>query len=170
MSQLIDVFYIFILSLSPMIEPRYGIIVSLWRGLSLQDSLLISVSSCIILSTALSYILPILDKFALKLSRSSLNYLSDISTLYVRYVSKVRQRCHKLVDKYGVIGLILFIAVPVPFTGMWTGAIAAYILGFSRVKMFISLLIGGILSVFITLCLYFTGYACISTISPSWSW
>lgn len=169
MVQLVDALYIFVLSLLPIIEPRYSTIILLLRGFSIQFSLLISMLSCIILSIVLSYILPILDKLALKLSKSSFHYLSKISTIYIKYVLKVRQKCQRLVDRYGVIGLILFIAVPVPFTGMWTGAIAAYILGFSRFRMFISLLIGGFLSVLVTLCLYFMGYACISTISPSWS-
>jgi len=170
MTQIIDMFYIFIISLSPLVEPRYGIIISLLKGLSIQFSLLISIFSCIVLSIVLSYALPILDRLALKLSKSSLHYVSNISSLYIRYVSRIRQKCQKLVEKYGTLGLILFIAIPVPFTGMWTGAIAAYVLGFPRLKMFISLLIGGTLSILVTLCLYFMGYACISTISPSWSW
>ncbi|NQT45969.1 MAG: small multi-drug export protein [Candidatus Omnitrophica bacterium] len=30
-----------------------------------------------------------------------------------------------LVEKYGAIGLVLFVAIPLPMTGVWTGCIAA---------------------------------------------
>lgn len=33
------------------------------------------------------------------------------------------------VEKYGVIGLIIFVAIPSPFTGVWTGSVLAYLLG-----------------------------------------
>ncbi len=170
MTRSVDAFYIFILSLSPFIEPRYGVLIFILKGFSLMFSLMMSLFSCFLLSIFLSFVLPLVDRLVLTLSQRSYPVFSNISKIYVRYVSRIRQRCQRLVNKYGVLGLVLFIAVPVPFTGMWSGAVAAYVLGFSRFRMFVSLLIGGILSVLVTLCLYFMGYACISTMSPSWSW
>ncbi len=32
-----------------------------------------------------------------------------------------------VVERYGALGLVLFVAVPLPVTGAWTGAIAAYL-------------------------------------------
>lgn len=41
-----------------------------------------------------------------------------------------RTRRHsEIVEKYEALGLILFVAVPLPVTGAWTGCVAAYLLG-----------------------------------------
>lgn len=34
------------------------------------------------------------------------------------------------VKKYGVLGLLLFVAIPLPGTGAWTGAVLAWLFGF----------------------------------------
>jgi uncharacterized membrane protein len=35
----------------------------------------------------------------------------------------------KVIEKYRALGLILFVAIPLPVTGAWTGSVAAYIFG-----------------------------------------
>ncbi|MBN1621768.1 MAG: small multi-drug export protein [Endomicrobiales bacterium] len=41
-----------------------------------------------------------------------------------------RTRKHsELVERYEALGLILFVAIPLPITGAWTGSVAAYLLG-----------------------------------------
>ena len=35
-------------------------------------------------------------------------------------------------DKYGYWGLAIFVSIPLPFTGAWTGALGAWILGMDR--------------------------------------
>lgn len=47
-----------------------------------------------------------------------------------------------LVERYKMLGLIIFIGIPIPFTGAWTGAIASFLIGISPVKAIISVLIG----------------------------
>ncbi len=49
---------------------------------------------------------------------------------------------HKYVDKYGTIGLALFIGVPLPGSGVWTGALAAFLLGFKRKEFSIANIVG----------------------------
>ena len=46
------------------------------------------------------------------------------------------------VRRYGLAGLALFVAVPVPGTGAWTGAIIASLLGFRFWPAFWALLVG----------------------------
>jgi len=41
-----------------------------------------------------------------------------------------RTRRHSdIVEKYETLGLMLFVAVPLPMTGAWSGCVAAYLLG-----------------------------------------
>ena len=42
------------------------------------------------------------------------------------------QRKGGLIEKYEAVGLMLFVAVPLPMTGAWSGAIAAHIFGIRR--------------------------------------
>jgi len=41
------------------------------------------------------------------------------------------RRKGRAIERYGPAGLLLLVAVPLPVTGAWTGAIAAFILGMS---------------------------------------
>ena len=50
------------------------------------------------------------------------------------------------VKKYGVIGLALFVGIPLPFTGAYTGCLAAYLLGFDRKHAVGSIAIGVIVA------------------------
>ena len=47
-----------------------------------------------------------------------------------------------VIQKYKQLGLIVFVAVPLPFTGAWTGSLAAYILGLKFWYAFIAILVG----------------------------
>lgn len=48
----------------------------------------------------------------------------------------------KLIEDLELVGLTLFIAVPLPGTGVWTGTIAAYLLGLRWVPTFFAGLVG----------------------------
>ncbi|NLC68145.1 MAG: small multi-drug export protein [Clostridiaceae bacterium] len=62
---------------------------------------------------------------------------------FVEY--KVRKGSAK-VEKYKEIGLILFVAVPLPTTGLWTGSAIAAFLGLDFKKSFLCVALGGIIS------------------------
>jgi len=58
--------------------------------------------------------------------------LSRRSRLAYRFFSWLFARTRRrgrLVERYGAIGLTLFVAIPLPVTGAWTGAMAAFIFG-----------------------------------------
>ncbi|RMD85114.1 MAG: hypothetical protein D6815_02615 [Candidatus Dadabacteria bacterium] len=53
-----------------------------------------------------------------------------IDRLYQRVVLRTRARLHPYVERWGTIGLALFIGVPLPGSGVYSGALGAYLLGF----------------------------------------
>lgn len=64
---------------------------------------------------------------------------------------RTRKKMRPLVEKYGKLAIIIFVAVPLPITGAWTGSIAAFLFGmrFSTAFPLISvgvLIAGGIVS------------------------
>ena len=58
-------------------------------------------------------------------------------------------------DRWGSLALMLFVAIPLPITGGWTGALLAYLFGiklrFAIPNILIGLLVAGILVTSITL-------------------
>jgi uncharacterized membrane protein len=47
-----------------------------------------------------------------------------------------------LVERYEELGLLLFVAVPLPITGAWTGSLIAVIMGLKREKSFLFISLG----------------------------
>ncbi len=60
------------------------------------------------------------------------DWLSRHSRLMARFFTwlfaRTRKRA-KTIEKYGAIGLISFVAIPLPVTGGWTGSAAAFLFG-----------------------------------------
>jgi len=48
----------------------------------------------------------------------------------------------RLITRYGAIGLILLVAIPLPATGAWTGAIAAFLFGIPPKRAFPLIVVG----------------------------
>lgn len=48
----------------------------------------------------------------------------------------------KSIEKYEELGLMVFVAIPSPFTGAWTGSLAAYILNFSYAMSLLYIFLG----------------------------
>tara|TARA_A100000164_G_scaffold29969_1_gene23204 strand:+ start:373 stop:570 length:198 start_codon:yes stop_codon:yes gene_type:complete len=46
-------------------------------------------------------------------------------------------------------GLILFVGIPLPLTGVWTGSLAAYLFGLSKKKSVLAICVGLLISSFI---------------------
>jgi uncharacterized membrane protein len=48
----------------------------------------------------------------------------------------------KIIEEFELVGLTLFVAIPFPGTGVWTGCVAAYLLGLPWIPTFICATIG----------------------------
>ena len=64
----------------------------------------------------------------------------------------------KIIERLEILGLIIFVGIPLPVTGAWTGCIAAYIFGLSKKKSFLAILLGLCLSASIVTSLTLFGY------------
>ncbi len=61
-------------------------------------------------------------------------------------LEKVQNKIRPYVEKYGELGVALFIGIPIPGSGVYTGALGAYLLGLSKKKFFIANVIGVLLA------------------------
>ncbi len=60
-------------------------------------------------------------------------------------------------EKYGSIGLAIFVGIPLPATGAWTGCAAAFIFGFEFKNAFLAILAGVIIAGTVVTVLTVTG-------------
>jgi uncharacterized membrane protein len=98
------------------------------------------------------FILLFLDTTARLLSRVPF-FEKFLSWLFAR----TRKR-GTLIEKYERIGLVLFVAVPLPVTGAWTGSIAAVLLGMKFPRALLSICIGVLIAGVIVTCLTLLGW------------
>ena len=59
---------------------------------------------------------------------------------------RARSKTQKVIKKYGVWGLMIFVMIPLPVTGAYIGTIAAFIFGISYQKSLLAVSIGITLS------------------------
>lgn len=160
-----NVLWLFVLSLFPGFEGRYVVLVAPLFGFSVWEGFAIAVIGVLVLGFVLGFSIGFLDNIARAMFSCRYGLLRRVAGLYIRYLERVRGRAKGFVERYGVIGLSLFVAVPLPLTGVWTGALAGYVFGFPRRKLILSLIVGGVLSNLITLSLAFTGVYVLSKVS-----
>ena len=79
------------------------------------------------------------------------------SRLWERYSNHVLKRIHRSVESWGSWGLALFIGIPLPGTGVYTGAVGAYLLGMSLRRFCIVALVGVLLAGTIVTVIVLTG-------------
>ena len=80
---------------------------------------------------------------------------ADTGKKLVDWVFKRTRQHMGLIEKYERIGLMLFVAIPVPGTGAWTGSIAAFLCGLKFNRAFLSITCGVIIcgAIVTSLCL-----------------
>jgi len=65
---------------------------------------------------------------------------------FTDFVDKKIQKGAKQVEKYMEIGLTLFVGIPLPTTGLWTGSAIAAFLGLDFKKSMVCVFLGGVIS------------------------
>jgi uncharacterized membrane protein len=75
-----------------------------------------------------------------------LSLMQWYTRLFDRIVERARTKLHAKVERFGYWGVMLFVAIPLPITGAWTGTLGAWILGLDPKKTFLAVLGGVIIS------------------------
>jgi uncharacterized membrane protein len=70
---------------------------------------------------------------------------------------RTRKRADIKIRRYEYLGLLTFVAIPLPFTGAWTGALIAYLFDLDFTKSLITIFIGLIIAAIIMIILTITG-------------
>ncbi len=123
-----------ILSVLPISELRGAIPYAYFNGVSLPLSFIFAVL-CNSLVAPFGFIFlnsihKVLDKW------------SFYHNLFEKTVSKARNKVGEKVSKYGLWGLMVFVAIPLPVTGAWTGTLGAWVLGLDKKKSILCICLG----------------------------
>lgn len=134
---------IFILSLMPIIECRGAIPYGIFNGMDLISVVLLSFLGNV-------FPVPFILLLMKKIEDIIINKNKILRKIFVKYIENLRKRSKKTIEKYGFYGLIIFIAIPLPGTGAWTGSLVAYLFGMKLKHAIPAILIGVAIAVFIT--------------------
>jgi uncharacterized membrane protein len=137
---------VFVISLMPILELRGGLIAASLLGLSPLKSYIITVIGNIL---PVPFILWFINSI-LKWMRGS-KHLSKIAKWLDEKVEKHKGQ----IEKYGFWGLVLFVGIPLPGTGAWTGCLIAAVLEMDRKKSFLAAMIGIIMASIIMMIVSF---------------
>lgn len=126
-----------VLAVLPISELRGAIPFAVLRGMGLWPAALIGIAA--------NALVPVLA-FSFLGSLHKLFYrLGWYKRLFDRFVEQARIKVRAKVEKYGYWGLLVFVAIPLPVTGAWTGTLGAWVLDMDRKKATLAIM-GGVLT------------------------
>lgn len=123
---------VFVLSLMPIIELRGGILASKLLDLQLLPAFLICLVGTLLPTP---FILLFINKIFDWMRNTRFVKLVD------RLEAKGRSKFDKI-NKYKTIGLLIFVAIPLPGTGAWTGSLAAALMKMDFKSAMLSVALG----------------------------
>lgn len=132
-------FAVFLVSLLPLIEERGGLVLARFLELPLWRALIF----CII-----GNMVPV--PFILHYIKALLHWMADhnMHGIVAKCEAKVEKNRDKI-EKYGTYGLILFVGIPLPGTGAWSGSLVASLLNLDTKKASVAIFLGVLLAAII---------------------
>ena len=145
-----DWFQIFFGSMVPFLESRYIIPYAMWEfNWAWWEAFPLAIIGNIIPIPFVLLFFIYIEKFLKKY-----DFWSNIMN---KIFERTRKKANKKIERFETLGLLLFVAIPLPFTGAWTGSLIAYLFDLNFYKSLIVILLGIIISVSIMIILYSTG-------------
>ena len=134
-------FYLFCISMLPIVELRGGIPAGAAMGLSFWP---------VYLTCVLGNLLPV--PFLILFAKKILEFLSALPRIggfFQKIICRADQKATEI-GHYEKWGLFLFVAIPLPGTGAWTGSLVAAVLRMRIWQAFLVITAGVLVSGFIT--------------------
>jgi uncharacterized membrane protein len=146
---------VFFCSMIPIIELRGAIPMGLAMGLEWWQSFLISVAGNIL---PVPFILLFINKVLKFMSTSKVKFFNKVANWLFGKVEKNRAK----IEKYAFWGVTLFVAIPLPATGAWTGSLVAAVVDMKFWKALLSAFIGVLIAGVVVTIIAYGGVAAIA--------
>lgn len=141
---------VFLVSALPVIELRGALPVAInLLGMPWHKALALAVAGNLL---PVPFLLLFLESIARWVSRAG------IGKKMVDWVFERTRRQGGIIERYERIGLALFVAIPLPMTGAWTGSIAVFLLGIRFSRALLSISLGVVIAGAIVTCLCLMGW------------
>lgn len=137
---------VFIISLLPILELRGGLLAAAILKLNPVSSYIISIIGNIL---PIPFILLLINKILDKMRKG------NKSKKIVNWLDKKVEKRKGQIEKYGYLGLILFVGIPLPGTGAWTGSLIASVLEMDKKKSFLAIFLGVVMASIIMMIISF---------------
>jgi len=136
---LLNYFIVFIITFLPIFELRLAIPLGvLVLGTNIFLTALVSIIANILIGIIIYFLIDLIISFFLR--------YKFLKKMYDKLIIRSQKKVEKYITKYGVIGLAIFIGIPLPVSGVYTGALGAKILGIKFKKFIPACIMGVIIS------------------------
>ena len=139
---------VFLISMCPILELRGGLIAASLFKMNPLLSYIICIIGNII---PIPFILWLMKKVLDKMRKSKIKVFNKFALWLDKKVEKNKAK----IEKYGYWGLILFVGIPLPGTGAWTGCLIASVLEMDKKKSLIAAILGVFMASIIMMILSF---------------
>lgn len=130
---------VFIISILPILELRGGLIAASLLNVSPLTGYIVSIIGN---TLPVPFILLFINKILDWMGKSKIKWMNKLS----KWLDKKARKHKDSIEKYGYLGLTLFVGVPLPGTGAWTGCLVSSVLNMDKKKSFISIMLGIIMA------------------------
>ena len=134
MSEAAVYFWTAFLSFLPISELRGGIPFAVANGVPWYTAFGIAVFFNALIAPVCWIFLSTLHKLFLK--------MNWYRKFFEHFIERARNKLHDKVERWGWVGLVVFVAIPLPFTGAWTATLGAWVLGLSKRSTMLAVIIG----------------------------
>ena len=124
---------IFIISLMPILELRGGLIAASLLDIEPLWAFIVCMVANILIIPFVLFLIEAVLEFLMRFKK--------LGQLITRFKEKTLKKKNSI-EKYGYLGIMLFVAVPLPGSGAWTGCFLAVLLGLDKKKSFLAALLG----------------------------
>ena len=135
MTEFLNHLWVFFISMLPIIELRGGIPTGAVLGLPLWSNYLVSIIGNFL---PVPFILLFINAILRWMSNSKIKFFNKIANWLFAKAEKNREK----IEKYSFWGVCLFVAVPLPVTGAWTGSLVSAMIGMKFWKALLSCFLG----------------------------
>ena len=142
-------FYAILLSILPIAELRGGIPYAIANDMNPFVAYFVCVGANILAFPIVFFFLEFLHPQFMKIKL--------YQNLFDKFILKTRKKVESKITKYGFWGLMVFVMIPLPVTGAYTGSFAAWLFNIPKKKAFISVLLGVMISGMIVTTIMLTG-------------
>jgi uncharacterized membrane protein len=150
LSVLPDGFIVIVISMVPIVELRGALPVGyVALNMPLSHAFAYSILGNLIPVPLIFYLLGPIEKLLRKWEKWN--------RFFNKLYKKTRARASERIERYKELGLILFVAIPLPVTGAWTGTLIAYLFGLPFKKSFLVIVLGVLIAGGIVTAIVWTG-------------